>query len=86
MRGDPTFFARADEVEVAWEIVEPVIEKWGAEKSTDFPNYAAGSAGPAAADELLARDGRYWYDATDQAGCKINVKDADSSRAKGAEG
>ena len=45
-----TFFARADEVEVAWEIVEPVIEKWGAEQSTDFPNYAAGSAGPAAAD------------------------------------
>jgi glucose-6-phosphate 1-dehydrogenase len=82
LRGDPTFFARADEVEAAWEIVGPVIEKWGAEKSTDFPKYAAGSAGPAAADELLARDGRYWYDATDQAGCKINVKDADSSRAK----
>jgi glucose-6-phosphate 1-dehydrogenase len=86
LRGDPTFFTRADEVEAAWEIVGPVIEKWEAEKSTDFPNYAAGSSGPAAADELLARDGRYWYDTTDQAGCKINVKDADSSRAKGAEG
>jgi len=57
MRGDPTFFARADEVEAAWEIVEPVIEKWGAEKPSDFPNYAAGSSGPAAADELLPRDG-----------------------------
>ena len=86
MRGDPTFFARADEAEAAWEIVEPVIKKWGSEKSTDFPNYTAGSSGPAAADELLARDGRYWYDATDQAGCRINVKDADSSRAKGADG
>jgi glucose-6-phosphate 1-dehydrogenase len=86
LRGDPTFFARADEVEAAWEIVEPVIEKWAAEKSTDFPNYAAGSCGPAKGDELLARDGRYWYDATDQAGCKINVKDAGLSRAKGAEG
>lgn len=84
LRGDPTLFARADEVEAAWEIVEPVIEKWAAEKSTDFPNYAAGSAGPAAADELLARDGRRWCDATDQAGCKINVKDADSSHTKGA--
>ena len=61
MRGDPTFFARADEVEAAWEIVELVIEKWGAGKSTEFPNYAAGSSGPAAADELLARDGRRWY-------------------------
>ena len=63
MRGDPTFFARADEVEAAWEIVEPVIEKWRAERSTDFPNYAAGSSGPVAADELLACNGRRWYDA-----------------------
>jgi len=47
MRGDPTFFARADEVEAAWEIVEPVIKKWESEKLTDFPNYAAGSSGPA---------------------------------------
>lgn len=65
MRGDPTFFARADEIEAAWEIVEPVIKKWEAEKSTDVPNYAAGSSGPVAADELLARDGRRWYGKTD---------------------
>jgi glucose-6-phosphate 1-dehydrogenase len=76
MRGDPTFFARADEVEAAWEIVDPVIKKWESEKATDFPSYTAGSAGPAAAADLLARDKRHWYDATDQAGCKINVKDA----------
>lgn len=75
MRGDPTFFARADEVEAAWEIVDPVIKKWESEKSTDFPNYTAGSIGPAGAAELLARDKRHWYDATDQAGCKIKVKD-----------
>ena len=52
LRGDPTFFARADEVEAAWEIVEPVIERWGAERATDFPNYEAGSSGPSGADEL----------------------------------
>ncbi len=61
LRGDPTFFARADEVEAAWEIVEPVIETWGAKRPTDFPDYEAGSAGPSAADELLARDGRRWH-------------------------
>ena len=82
MRGDPTFFARADEVEAAWAIVEPVITKWGAEKSPDFPDYAAGSSGPAAADELLARDGRRWYGSTDQAERKPDSKDAGSSRAK----
>jgi glucose-6-phosphate 1-dehydrogenase len=65
LRGDPTFFARADEVEAAWEIVEPVIKKWGEDKPADFPNYTAGSAGPVAADELLARDGRRWYDSTE---------------------
>ncbi|MBI2723708.1 MAG: hypothetical protein HYX50_01465 [Chloroflexi bacterium] len=46
LRGDPTFFARADEVEAAWEIVEPVIEKWEKEKPSDFPNYKAGSSAP----------------------------------------
>ena len=56
LRGDPTFFARADEVEAAWEIVDPVVKTWGAKQPADFPNYAAGSSGPAAADQLLARD------------------------------
>ena len=79
MRGDPTFFARADEVEAAWAIIEPLITEWAAEKSPDFPDYAAGSSGPAKADELLARDGRCWYGSTDQAECKP----AGSSRAKG---
>ena len=50
LRGDPTFFARADEVEAAWEIVEPVIEKWEAEAPKDFPNYQAGSSGPQGTD------------------------------------
>ena len=66
IRGDPTFFARADEVEAAWEIVEPIVKNWEPEKSANFPNYTVGSAGPAAADELLARDGRRWYGSTNQ--------------------
>jgi len=53
LHGDPTFFARADEVEAAWEIVEPVLQKWAAVKPTNFPNYKAGSSGPSAADETL---------------------------------
>ena len=61
LRGDPTFFARADEVEVAWDIVDPVVMQWEATRATDFPNYAAGSTGPAAADALLAHDGRRWH-------------------------
>lgn len=64
LRGDPTFFARADEVEAAWAIVDPAITRWAAERPSDFPNYVAGSVGPTAADELLSRDGRRWYDTT----------------------
>jgi glucose-6-phosphate 1-dehydrogenase len=60
MQGDATLFMRADQVEAAWEIVAPVLDHWTATAPADFPNYAAGSWGPAAADELIAADGRYW--------------------------
>jgi glucose-6-phosphate 1-dehydrogenase len=60
MIGDPTLFQRADTVEAAWQVVQPVLDAWAATPPRDFPNYAAGSDGPAAADELLARDGRAW--------------------------
>ena len=60
MTGDQTLFMRADMVEEAWRVVQPVLDAWGAEKA-DFPNYDSGSDGPKAADELLARDGqRSW--------------------------
>lgn len=61
LRGDPTFFARADEVEAAWAIVEPVIERWATQGAAALPDYRAGSSGPSAADELLARAGRRWH-------------------------
>jgi glucose-6-phosphate 1-dehydrogenase len=38
----------------------PILDVWGAIPPRDFPNYAAGSQGPAEADQLLARDGRAW--------------------------
>lgn len=60
--GDPTLFHRADMVEAAWRVVAPVLDLWGSLPPRDFPNYAAGTAGPAAADELVARDGRRWID------------------------
>jgi glucose-6-phosphate 1-dehydrogenase len=54
LRGDPTFFARADEVEAAWEIVQPVLDRWEAERPADFPNYTAGAAVPSDGDGLPA--------------------------------
>jgi glucose-6-phosphate 1-dehydrogenase len=58
--GDAALFTRSDEVEKAWSIVTPIIEAWAAEPAPDFPNYDAGSWGPAAADGLLAAEGRRW--------------------------
>ncbi len=57
--GDATLFQRADMVEAAWSMVDPILEHWAAEKPR-FPNYNAGTWGPREADELLARDGRAW--------------------------
>jgi glucose-6-phosphate 1-dehydrogenase len=60
MVGDATLFHRWDQVEAAWRIVTPVLDLWGSLPARDFPNYPAGSWGPAAADALLRRDGRRW--------------------------
>ena len=60
MLGDATLFTRADEVEAAWALIDPIIEGWQATPPADFPNYEAGGWGPAAANELIERDGRKW--------------------------
>jgi glucose-6-phosphate 1-dehydrogenase len=60
MIGDPTLFMRADMVEQAWRIVQPVLDAWSTKKA-DFPDYDSGSDGPKAAGKLLTRDGeRVW--------------------------
>ncbi len=60
MIGDQTLFQRADMVEETWRVVQPVLDTWAAEPPAHFPNYAAGTDGPHAADRLLHRDGRAW--------------------------
>ncbi len=70
MIGDQTRFTRADMVEHAWRVVQPMLDAWAAEKA-DFPNYASGSDGPNAADALLARDGgRAWRPLAPSSGAK----------------
>jgi glucose-6-phosphate 1-dehydrogenase len=58
--GDASLFTRADEVEEAWGIVDPIIDAWADEPAPTFPNYEAGTWGPEAAEDLPARDGRRW--------------------------
>ena len=70
MIGDATLFQRADNVEAGWRAVQPILDAWAATPAKDFPNYEAGSMGPAAADELLARDGHGWRPHADQGGTR----------------
>ena len=59
--GDSTLYARKDMTERGWEIVMPILEHWAAtRRDVSFPNYEAGSWGPQAAQDLLARAGRHW--------------------------
>jgi len=60
MIGDATLFQRADNIEAGWRAVQPILDAWANNPPSGFPNYVAGGNGPAAADELLARDGRAW--------------------------
>jgi len=57
--GDPPLFPRHEEVDLSWQILDPV-EKFWAEQGGPLEQYDPGSWGPASADELLARDGRVW--------------------------
>ena len=61
MRGDQTLFKHRDEIESAWNVVQPVLDYWRDNPQDDLPNYAAGTWGPEAADEMLGREGRVWH-------------------------
>ncbi len=60
MLGDSTLFTRGDAVDLAWELVTPLLERWQAAGRQGLAFYEAGSWGPAEADAFIARDGRRW--------------------------
>jgi glucose-6-phosphate 1-dehydrogenase len=59
MLGDATLFTRADEVDEEWSLVDAIVAFWRRDKPV-FPNYAAGTWGPLASDEMIQRDARSW--------------------------
>ena len=59
MQGDATLYARADEVEAAWEFVDPILEYWDKGEDVVTYGYSAGMWGPSNADELLEGES-YW--------------------------
>ena len=59
--GDSTLFARRDEVELAWEIVDGIAGVWQSDRKPPLLVYPAGTWGPTEADALPGREGRAWY-------------------------
>jgi glucose-6-phosphate 1-dehydrogenase len=60
MIGDNMLFQRADSIEAGWRAVQPFLDAWHRAGGAGLCDYAAGSEGPAAADDLIGRDGRRW--------------------------
>ncbi len=61
MRGDATLFTRRDEVEAEWKIITPIEEAWLELPPPSFPNYPAGSEGPAESHLLISGNHRHWH-------------------------
>lgn len=60
IEGNPTLFMRADQVEAAWKIIQPILDAWKTRPPVDFPNYTPGTWGPEDAEALIAKDGHHW--------------------------
>lgn len=59
MLGDPTLFARRDEVETAWALMQPILNAWDDLAVPVYP-YESGTWGPSKADAMLRRENREW--------------------------
>ncbi len=60
LQGDASLFARGDEIELAWGLIDPIVEGWQGEQAPPLAPYRAGSWGPAAAQELVQQEVRNW--------------------------
>jgi glucose-6-phosphate 1-dehydrogenase len=60
LRGDATLFDRADSVEAAWKLLDPILQAWQGPAAPPLDRYPAGSDGPPSAEKLLAEEGFRW--------------------------
>jgi glucose-6-phosphate 1-dehydrogenase len=60
--GDSTLFQRADQIEAAWQVVDPILKSWEETFPFEFANYAAGSWGPMGSFQLLEKDSHSWIE------------------------
>ncbi|MCU1691459.1 MAG: glucose-6-phosphate 1-dehydrogenase, partial [Frankiales bacterium] len=58
--GDAALFPQNEEVEQSWRVIDPIEELWRSQEDKGLHLYRAGEWGPAAAEAMLAADGRTW--------------------------
>jgi glucose-6-phosphate 1-dehydrogenase len=61
IQGDASLFARADEIDLAWELTDPILAGWERPDAPPLVFYEPGSRGPVEAEDLLAQDGWAWH-------------------------
>jgi glucose-6-phosphate 1-dehydrogenase len=62
IKGDPSLFTRGDSIELAWELIDPILQGWELSNAPPLSFYESGSWGPIEAERLLAEDGDKWSD------------------------
>jgi len=60
LHGDPSLFTRSDEIELAWSLVDPILQGWSNNHAPALTFYESGTWGPGKADEFIQTDGREW--------------------------
>ncbi len=70
IHGDASLFMRHDEIELAWDLIDPIVAGWRGPAAPPLVQYEPGSWGPSEAEAFLARDGRVWL-----RGCGVHLKD-----------
>jgi glucose-6-phosphate 1-dehydrogenase len=60
LNGDASLFARSDEIELAWNLIDGIRAGWESEHASPLLTYKQQTWGPEASDDLLGRDGRWW--------------------------
>jgi glucose-6-phosphate 1-dehydrogenase len=60
LQGDASLFTRADEIELAWGVIDPILERWAGSDAPPLFLYEPGSWGPSEADDFLPGKERTW--------------------------
>jgi glucose-6-phosphate 1-dehydrogenase len=62
LQGDASLFARSDEVELAWGIIDPILRAWASPAAPPLAEYRPGDWGPPSSTEWMRREEREWFD------------------------